>query len=209
MREKNKSIQSIALDFLEYKTDDSFVKIISRLKPGLLSFAYKFVNDLDISKEVVSKTFIAVWEKIDQYDTKYNFSTWVYAIAKNEALGQLRLKKKVLSHDKLTENQSRLLKFYNPVFNMDIETYGPSGEDITYHLYDKVVDEIQGIDEPYKTVLVEREINKKSLQEIADLLNWNLSTVKTRLRKARLEIAKKVKSKHPSLLESYYEEKNN
>lgn len=205
---KKTTIQEIALEFLQKRNDETFRKIISRLKPGLLSHTFRFVNNTEISKEIVEKTFISVWEKIDQYKREYNFSTWVYAIAKNEALGQLRTIRKMLSHDKLTENSSKILKDFSPVFNMDIEVFGPKNEEITYNLYDKTIDEIYGLEEPYKTVMVEREINQKSLQDIAAELNWNLSTVKTRIRKARSVIAENIRKKHSSLLELYYEEQN-
>ena len=110
MGKKTQSVQQIALSFLENKNNETFSVLMKRLKPGLLSFAYNYVKDRDLANEVVSQTFIAIWEKIHQYNSVYNFSTWVYAIAKNEALGQLRNKNKNLSHDKLTENHSRLLK---------------------------------------------------------------------------------------------------
>jgi len=208
MQKKGNSIQSIALDFLDKRDNNTFRTLINRLKPGLISYTYKYVNDIDLCKEIVSKTFISVWEKLDQYDSKYNFSTWVYAIARNESLGQLRLKKRNISHEKLTENHSKVLKAYSPIFNMDIEVIGPSGEELTMSLYDKTIQEIKSLEEPYRTVMIEREINQKRLQDIAEDLNWNLSTVKTRLRKARKDIADSIKEKHPDLLEAYYEEED-
>ena len=54
--------------------------------------------------------------------------------------------------------------------------------------------------------MIEREIKLKRLQDIAVDLNWNLSTVKTRLRKARKDIANTLREKHPDLLEAYYDE---
>jgi len=206
MQRKSNSIQSIALDFLEEKSNNTFRILINRLKPGLMSYVYKYVQDVELSKEIISKTFIAVWEKIDQYDKKYNFSTWVYAIAKNESLGQLRIQKRYISHEKLTENHSKVLQAYSQVFNMNLEVIGPSGDELTSCLYEKTIEEINSLEEPYRTVMVEREINNKRLQDIAADLDWNLSTVKTRLRKARKDIAQSLKEKHPELLEAYYEE---
>ena len=206
MQKKENSIQAIALEFIEKRDNTTFRTLINRLKPGLISYTYKYVKDMDVCKEIISKTFIAVWEKLDQYNPKYNFSTWVYAIAKNESLGQLRVIKRNLSHEKLTENHSRVLKNYSQVFNMNIEVIGPSGDELTTILYDKTVEEIDELEEPYRTVMIEREINQKRLQDIAEDLDWNLSTVKTRLRKARMDIAKSIREKHPDLLEAYYEE---
>lgn len=205
MSKKEKSIQVLAIEFIEKKDNKSFSLLIDRLKPGLLLFSNRFINDKDICQEIVSQTFISVWEKIDQYNNKFNFSTWVYAIAKNEALGQLRLKKRNLSHDQLSENHSKILRLYSPPIYMDLECMGPSGEELTKYLYDLTLREINNLDEPYKTVMYEREINKKQLQLIAIDLGWNLNTVKTRLRKARQEIANNLTKKYPELIEAYNE----
>ena len=209
MHRENISIQSLAIDFLDRRDNKTFSDLIRRLKPGLMSFVYKYVSDRDLAKEIVSKTFIAVWEKMDQYKKDYNFSTWVYAIAKNEALGQLRIKSKTLSRDKLSDNHSKLLKVYTPMVNMNIEVIGPSGESLTMVLYKKTIEAIDRLEEPYRTVLFEREVNNKRLQDIAADLGWNLNTVKTRLRKARKDIADVLKEKHRDLIEAYYDEEEN
>lgn len=206
MHRETISIQSLAIDFLEQKDNKTFSDLIKRLKPGLVSFVYNYVKDTDLSREIVSKTFIAVWEKIDQYNKDYNFSTWVYAIAKNEALGQLRIKSKTLSRDRLSENHSKLLKLYTPLTSINIEVIGPSGEKLTSALYEKTLEEIENLEEPYRTVIFEREINNKRLQDIAVDLGWNLNTVKTRLRKARQDVANLLREKHPDLIEAYYDE---
>lgn len=206
-KEKEKSIQVLAINFLESKNEFAFTELIDRLRPGLSLFVGKYVNgDKDLCQEIVWATFVSIWEKIDQYDRKWNFSTWVYAIAKNEALGQLRISKRNLSHELLTENQSKVLKLYSNPFYMDLECVGPSGEELTQHLYDLTLKEIDLLDEPYKTVMFEREVNKKQLQDIADSLNWNLNTVKTRLRKARQDVADNLTKKYPELIEAYHEE---
>jgi len=205
MAKRGKSIQNLALDFIEQKNNKNFTELINRLKPGLTSFAYKYIQDVDIINEVISQTFISIWEKIEQYNSKYNFSTWAYAIAKNEALGQLRVKSKTVSHDQLSENHSKVLQNCSPIENPEFEVIGPVGEDLIQALYDASVNAIHNLKEPYKTVMIEREVNKKQLHVIANELGWNTSTVKTRLRKARKDIAIGIKSQYPDLVEAYIE----
>ena len=206
MAKKHNSIQTLALEFIEKKDNNSFSDLIDRLKPGLVSFVYRYIQDRDIINEVLSQTFISIWEKIEQYNSKYNFSTWAYAIAKNEALGQIRIKNKSLSHDRLSENHSKLLKLYAPVDNLQTEVIGPTGEELIQRLYDASVNAINNLKEPYKTVMIEREVNRKQLQTIADELGWNTSTVKTRLRKARKDIAENIKKHYPDLVTAYNED---
>jgi len=203
---KNYSVQVTALNFIEKKDNETFTNLIDRLKPGLTSFVYKYIQDKDVINEVLSQTFISVWEKVDQYNSKYNFSTWVYAIAKNAALGQIRNRNRNLSHDKLTENHSKILKMYAPTDNFNDEVIGPVGEELVQQLYDASLNAINKLKEPYKTVMIEREVNRKQLQTIADELGWNTSTVKTRLRKARKDIANNIKKQFPDLVDAYTEE---
>jgi len=204
MTKKAVSIQNIALDFLQNKNNKTFSDLINRLRPGLLSFAYKYVKDSDLAKEVVSQTFIVIWEKIDQYNPKFNFSTWVYAIAKNESLGIIRTRNKNLSFDRYMHNHSRLIQMYNPVFTMNTEVMGPSGEELTQKLFDASLSAINELDEPYRSVMIEREINQKQLNDIADDLGMNLSTVKTRLRKGRKDVAEILYKKYPDAVDAYF-----
>jgi len=205
MTKKDNSIQSIALDFINNKNNSTFSKLIDRLKPGLLSFVYKYLQNYDLCNEVISQTFITVWEKSNQYNSKYNFSTWVYAIAKNESLGKLREEKKRISFEKLSANHSKLLKLYSPISNLEFEVMGPTGEELIQKLYDASISAIHELKEPYKTVMIEREIKQKQLQTIAQDLGWNTSTVKTRLRKARKDISENIKKSYPELVEAYNE----
>lgn len=201
MSRKNESIQNIALNFIKNKDNKSFSLLIKRLKPGIFSFAYNYVKDKDLANEVVSQVFIAIWKKIDQYNSKYQFSTWAYAIARNMALGVLKERRQTLSLDKYLNSSSRFAQLYNP---MNTEFMGMSGETMLQELYDASISAIKELDEPYKTVMIEREINQKHLNDIAEDLSWNLSTVKTRLRKARKDVAEVLYKKYPDLVDSYF-----
>jgi len=202
------SLQTIALNFIQEKNNSNFRQLVNRLQPGIISFAYKYVKDRDLAKEVSSRVFIAIWEKIDQYKTQFNFSTWAYAIAKNEALGMLRNKHKTISLDKCLEGNSKFFQSYNPSFSMNTECVGPVGDDLLQQLYDASLSAIKTLDEPYQKVIIEREINQKPLSDIANDLGWNLSTVKTRLRKARKDVASVLEKQHPLLVDSYFGEDN-
>jgi len=204
MAKSTNSVQTIALNFVEKRDNKSFENLMNRLKPGLKSFVYRYIQDIDIINEVLSQTFISMWEKVEQYNPKYNFSTWAYAIAKNEALGQIRIKNKHFSHDQLTANHSKKLKAYSPVHEMDIEVVGPTGDELTQKLYDASINAIKQLKNPYKEVMEEREKGSQ-LQTIADKLGLNTSTVKTRLRKARKDVGEHIKKQYPELVMAYIE----
>jgi DNA-directed RNA polymerase specialized sigma24 family protein len=68
MAKKIQSLQDIAIDFLENKSDKNFTILIKRLKPGLRKYVYDYVKDVDLCEEIIAMTYINMWEKIDQYD---------------------------------------------------------------------------------------------------------------------------------------------
>ena len=207
-KHKTESLQNIAFNFIAQKNNKNFKELIDRLKPGLMKFAFNYVKDRDLAEEVLQQTYMAMWQKIDQYKVEYNFSTWAYAIAKNEALGILRNKNRNVSYDMYTDNHSKVLQTYAPVFNMNTECVGATGDDLIQQLADASMSAIHQLDEPYKTVMIEREVNLKQLNDIAEDLGWELSTVKTRLRKARKDVADVLYKKYPDLVDSYYGNEN-
>lgn len=205
MDKTNKNdIQSLALKFVNDRNEKNFQILMQRLKPGLLKYAYRYVKDTDLSQDAVSSALATIWQKIHTYNTNFKFSTWAYRITRNAALGILRDESRHVSYDKYLSNHSKILQVYNPVFNMNTEVLGPSGEELTQKLYDASISAIHELAEPYKTVMFEREINQKQLNDIADDLGWNLSTVKTRLRKARKDIAETLYKKYPNMIDSYF-----
>ena len=70
---------------------------------------------------------------------------------------------------------------------------------------EKSMEEIYCLADPYKSIMIEREVNQKPLKDIAKTLGMNLSTVKTRISKARKDMADNLQRKHPSLVKAYYE----
>jgi DNA-directed RNA polymerase specialized sigma24 family protein len=96
--------------------------------------------------------------------------------------------------------------YKNAIVNMNMEIVGPNENELVDFLYEKTIKTIkEELEEPYRTVMIEREIKNKQLSDIADKLDWNLSTVKTRLRKARKDVEVIMKAKYPSLIESFIE----
>lgn len=206
MKKKAESLQSIAMNFVNDKSECNFNILMKRLKPGLFTFALNFVKDKSLAEEVVSETFISIWKNIEQYKTEFNFSTWAYAIAKNESLYILRHSNRNVSYDMYLTNNSKELANSSPVYDMEIECMTPTGEDLFQELYDASISAINKLRSPYNTVMYERVINKKQLSTIATDLGWELSTVKTRLTKAKKELAEIVSKSHPMLVKSYINE---
>ena len=144
--------------------------------------------------------FSKVWLKIEQYDPYWNFSTWVYRIARNEALLFHRGRKKTYSYEAMEENGINMEKNHSYEERMfDHE------EDVVDSLYDRAVEAINELPEIYKTVLILREVQKKKYEDIAEELGWKHNTVRTRIRKAR-ELVRGILVKSSPIMVKQYQQ---
>ena len=97
-QEKPMSLQEMGMKFYETRTEKEFTAVYHRLKPSISYYLRELVPNQDDRNEVIATTFAKVWAKIHQYDPYWNFSTWVYRIARNEALLFFRSKKRTYSY---------------------------------------------------------------------------------------------------------------
>ena len=203
MSTKPKSLQEMGLTFFESKSEKDFTDVYHRLRPSISYYLRELVPNQDDRNEVIATAFAKVWQKIHQYDPYWNFSTWVYRIARNEALLFFRSKRKTYSYDAMSE------------MGINMEAKGPITESDAFTtdddhpidlLHDMAVEEIGNLPELYKTVLTLREIDKMKYGEIADQLGWKHNTVRTRIRKARELVKTNLLKKAPSLVKLYNQE---
>lgn len=205
-QKNSKKLQDLGLKFFNERTDDSFTQVFNRMKPGLNKYIFEIVPDKSTRDVVIMNTFKNVWEKINQYDPYYAFSTWVYRIARNEALLSKRWGNRNYSLDAMNENGVGISTKNDAsmVINPDYEFFEPTPEEEMVRLYDMVISEINELPGVYKTVMIEREINNKDYAKIADELKWPINTVRTRIRKGRQLVHDRINKKEPKLVEKYY-----
>lgn len=194
-------LQEIGQRFAKTKSEKDFSIIYHLLKPSLHNYLRILVPDSDNRKEVIDITFSNVWSKIDQYDSYWNFSTWVYRIARNESLLFYRKRKKMHSYDAMYEMGIVIEPAY-----IDIDDTLEKHEDHCIDvLHDCVIDEIYNLPEIYKTVLHMYHVNRQKYEDIAKELNWNHNTVRTRIKKGRQLIKAEIEKNKNVLLTQYKE----
>jgi len=198
-KQKELSLQEMGLQFFESRNEKDFTRVYNRLKPSISYYLRELVPQMDDRNEVIATTFSKVWNKIEQYDPYWNFSTWVYRIARNEALLFHRGRKKTYSYESMEEKginmESKLTTYHESDYDFE--------EDPVDSLYDQAVTAIDNLPEIYKTVLTLREIQKKKYEEIAEELGWKHNTVRTRIRKARELVRINLSKSSPELVKKY------
>jgi len=165
----------------------AFQELVERYQTRLLNFIYRTIGDRDRAEDLVQEVFIRVYRHLHRFDRSKKFSTWAYTIASNLAKNELR-----------NRSRSPLVLFQTIQGTSDEEDRPIQFEDTTSrpddmyrkrHLRELVEQTVAQLPEHHRQVFVLRELEGKSYEEIAEITDCNLGTVKSRLNRARTAFA--------------------
>ena len=165
----------------------AFQELVDRYQTRLLNFVYRTIGDREKAEDLVQEVFIRVYRHLHRFDTSKKFSTWIYTIASNLAKNELRNRSRnplVLFQTikKNWEDEDRPLQFEDATSRPD-DLYRKR------HLRELVDEATAKLPEHHRQVFVLRELEGKSYEEIAEITDCNLGTVKSRLNRARNSFA--------------------
>ena len=165
----------------------AFDALVGRYQTRLLNFIYRTVGDRERAEDLVQEAFIRVHRHLARFDQSKKFSTWVYTIASNLAKNELRNRSRnpLVLFQAMTqgwEDEERPLEFED-------NSYRPDDLYRKRHIRSLVENTVAQLPEHHRQVFVLRELEGKSYEEIAEITNCNLGTVKSRLNRARSSFA--------------------
>lgn len=165
----------------------AFEELVNRYNRRLLNFVYRTIGDRERAEDLIQEVFIRVHRHLHRFDQTKKFSTWIYTIASNLAKNELRNRSRnplVLFQTikKHWEADHRPLEFEDTKCRPD-DLYRKR------HLKDLVAWAVEQLPEHHRIVFVLRELQGKTYEEIAEVTDCNLGTVKSRLNRARNRFA--------------------
>ena len=167
--------------------ENAYIELVNRYKDKLINFIFNYLGDLESSEDVVQETMIKLYQKKHYYKEIAKFSTWLYTIAKNLANTELRKRK---------QRKTTLLS----QFSKDDKTYElPSndpepGQEIQTDIVNKIIrNAVEQLSEKFKIVIVLRDIQGLSYEDISEIINVPIGTVKSRINRARLQLQVELK----------------
>lgn len=175
--------------FLEGE-ESAFRQIVSRYKDPIINYTNSMINDYDTAVDLAQETFIRVYQNAARYERKYQFSTWIYKIATNLAIDEIRNRKR----------RGRFF-FMNVFPNYERNAVpleisdGKRPHDETLHgkeLSQTLSVAISCLPEKYRTVFVLKEVQELSYPEIAQILKTSEGTIKSRLHRAKMLLREKL-----------------
>src|SRR5438552_12120473 len=164
--------------------EDAFAELVGRYRNQITSYIYRMTNDYDGAVDLAQETFLRVYRAAGRYQTTHAFSTYIYRIATNLAISELRKRKRrrlvsltgLLAGNEGEESRDFDAPDERPLADADL---------IDAEQRRVVKRAISTLPERYRAPLVLRDVEGKSYDEIARILGTSEGTVKSRINRAR------------------------
>lgn len=166
----------------------AFTELVNLYKDKIFNLSYRMLGNTHEAEDISQDTFLKVFTNIEKYDEQYKFSTWIYRIATNLCIDRIRKKKADFSLDN-NWNEEDGMDWYSRLSN---ENMTPEEEVIINERDQKIQKAILELPPKYRVIMNLRYMEELSIQEISDVVNLSISTVKTRLHRGREHLRKEL-----------------
>jgi RNA polymerase sigma-70 factor, ECF subfamily len=173
--------------------EDAFAELVSRYRNQITSYIYRMTSDYDGAVDLAQETFVRVYRAADRYQTSYAFSTYIYRIATNLAISELRKRKrrKLVSLTGFFDSKDGgEPQEFNPADNKPL----PDCELVDSERRLAMQRAISTLPEKYRAPLILRDVEGRSYDEIAGILRTSEGTVKSRISRARGFLREKMRA---------------
>ena len=161
--------------------EQAYIELVNRYRDRLMSFVYRFVNDEVVAEDIVQDALVKLYTHKHYYKNIAKFSTWMYTIAGNLAKTELR------------KNKRRKVTNLSEMGKDDWEYDIHSDEDTEKTVHGKfaakqIHEAIQSLPDHFREVVILRDIQELSYEEVSSIVEVPLGTVKSRINRARLQL---------------------
>jgi RNA polymerase sigma-70 factor (ECF subfamily) len=148
----------------------AFGQLVLRYRKLVISVAYRVCGDAALAEDIAQDAFVRVWGRLSSYRPDGHFRAWLTRIATNMAIDAVRRRRPQVDIENLS---------------LEAPGQGPEGAAVSSERAAVVQGALMRLPIQSRTILVLREYQSLSYQEIADVLDVPLGTVKSRLSDAR------------------------
>ncbi len=161
----------------------AFAEIMRRYRSPITNYIYRFLNDYEEAVDLAQETFVRVYFAIERYHTEYAFSTYIYRIATNLAISEIRRRKRrrLVSLTGLFQYTDEEAQDFNPPDEKSL----PDENLIQSEQSTTIARAIATLPEKYRAPIILRDIEGRSYEEIAQIMELGLGTTKSRISRAR------------------------
>ncbi len=171
--------EELIKEFQDNNTIEAYEILVNRFKDPLTNFVYRFLGDRDICTDIVQDTMIKFYLHKDSYKSFAKFSTWIYTIAGNLARNELKRRKRRTIFSLSNDDDEKKIQiedesYFSPERMTDSNMKG--------EIIQKALLKVKPV---YREVVILRDIDGLSYEEIAEITELSIGTVKSRINRGR------------------------
>ncbi|MBN2145703.1 MAG: sigma-70 family RNA polymerase sigma factor [Candidatus Aureabacteria bacterium] len=181
--------------FLENKPE-AFDTLITRYKNRIFNLCYRFLGHHEDANDCAQETFIKACKHLKNFKFQSSFYTWLYTIAVNTCKN--RLNSREMRHRKYMFSTDQPVNTEDGMLMPELKSTGPTPFVQTAQKEEdkQIQEEINALSEDYKTIILLRDIEGFSYDEIASITNLKMGTVKSKIARARDVLKEKLKRRN-------------
>jgi RNA polymerase sigma-70 factor (ECF subfamily) len=160
--------------------ESAYLTILNSYKGRIFSYVYRTIRNYHDAEEITFDTFVKCFKSLKTYDTKRPFATWLYTIAHNLTIDFLRKNKK--HYEQIDERPIEEVELADEKSSRPAKDYEKQQK---LNKIEQALAQLAPIDREI-VILFHKE--EKSYEEISEILTVPISTIKTRLHRARLKL---------------------
>ncbi len=172
--------------------ETAFDEVVNRYRQPITNYIFRILNDYEEAVDLSQETFVRVYFAIERYHTEYAFSTYIYRIATNLAISEIRKRKrrKLFSLTGLFQTDDDDKEFDIP------DTKRLQDVDLIEFEQKAIISRaIAALPEKYRIPIVLRDIEERSYDQVAEVLELSLGTAKSRISRGRAMLREKLKTR--------------
>jgi len=178
---------------LRVKQDDAaaFAQLVDKYKQPVMNFAYRTLRDLTEAEDLAQTVFVQVYKSAGRYQPSAKFSTWLFTIARNLCLNEIRRRAR---HPAESLDQTHADADDQPLHQIaDHHVASPPEQLLHGELEDKIGQALAELPENQRTALLLCRQEELSYEEIAEVLGCSLSATKSLIHRGRETLKLKLK----------------
>lgn len=183
------SLDAELIDQVRLGDKQAFDILVQRYQFKILKLVSRYVRDPSEAKDVTQEAFIKAYRAINRFRGESAFYTWLYRIAINTAKNHA-----VLQSRRIIEMNIEVIDLDQSLAKINLKDYAaPENILLDVEIEDMISDVIQHLPKELKTAITLRDLEGKSYEEIAGIMDCPVGTVRSRIFRAREAIERRVK----------------
>jgi RNA polymerase sigma-70 factor (ECF subfamily) len=164
-------------------SDEAFTRLVETYQTPVYNLCYRMLGEPEMAEDAAQETFLRAYQHLHRYDQKRPFATWLLSIAAHYCIDRLRRRKFAIFSMDAEDEEGNSFELPDP------DSPDPEAETIKGQARDRVQSMLQDLDSTDRAAIIMRYWYDYSEAEIAESLRLTVSAVKSRLHRARKELA--------------------